>query len=222
LHAAFQKLTEGLTETVTFRWAELDSAISFKALGTTVADLELFEMVSRAVLRSEELEFQYHKLQGRGYEARRVQPYHLGCVENQWYLFAFDLARKQMRTFVLARMKEVRATGQRFTRPAEFSMTKHLGNSFGVFHDAGPPQEIRIWFDAFAARLVRERKWHASQKVKELPDGEIELSLRLGNLPEIQRWVLSWGAHARVETPVALRRQLAQIARQLTEVYARA
>ena len=208
LHAAFQKLTEGLNDTISFRWADLDSTISFRSIGTTVADLELFEAVSRAALRSQELEFQYHKLVGRGHEPRQVQPYHLGCIENQWYLFAFDLDRQQMRTFVLGRMKDVHLTGKRFTRPADFSMTKHLGDSFGVFSNDGKPQEIRIRFDALAARLVRERKWHASQKIKDLDDGDIELTLKLGNLTEIQRWVLSWGEHARVISPSILQKRV--------------
>ena len=219
LHAAFQKLTEGLNDTVSFRWADLDSAISFRSIGTTVADLELFEAVSSAVLRLQELEFQYHKLGGRGHEPRRVQPYHLGSIENQWYLFAFDLDRQQMRTFVLARMKDVRSTGKRFTRPEDFSMTKQLGDSFGVFSNDGKPQEIRIRFDSFAARLVRERKWHASQKIKELADGEIEFSLKLGNLTEIQRWVLSWGEHARVVAPTELRSQVAKTVETMCKTY---
>ena len=219
LHAAFQKLTEGLTDAVSFRWADLDSTISFRSIGTTVADLEMFEVVSRAVLRSQELEFQYHKLVGRSHEPRRVQPYHFGCIDNQWYLFAFDLDRQQMRTFVLGRMKEVHSTGERFTRPADFSMTKHLGDSFGVFSPDGKPQEIRIRFDSFAARLVRERKWHASQKIKELEDGEIELSLKLSNLTEIQRWVLSWGEHARVIAPKELRDRIAATVEAMGKSY---
>jgi proteasome accessory factor B len=219
LHGAFQKLTEGLTDAVSFRWADLDSTISFRSIGTTVADLELFEAVSQAVLRSQELEFQYHKLGGRGHEPRRVQPYHLGCIEMQWYLFAFDLDRQQMRTFVLGRMKEVHSTGKRFTRPADFSMTKHLGDSFGVFSAEGKPQEIRIRFDSFAARLVRERRWHASQKIKELDGGEIELTLKLGNLTEIQRWVLSWGEHARVVAPKELRSRVARTVETMSKTY---
>ena len=219
LHAAFQKLTEGLTDTVSFRWADLDSVISFRSIGTTVADLELFEAVSRAVLRSQELEFQYHKLIGRGHEPRRVQPYHLGCVENQWYLFAFDLDRQQMRTFVLGRMQEVHSTSKRFTRPEDFSLTKHLGDSFGVFSVTGKPQEIRIRFDAFAARLVRERKWHASQKIKDLDNGAIELTLKLGNLTEIHRWVLSWGEHARVIAPKELCDRITKTVNALSAEY---
>lgn len=219
LHAAFRKLTEGMSDTVSFRWSELDSAISFRAIGVTVADLELFEKVSRAVVQSQELEFQYHKLGSRHYEPRRVQPYHLGCIENQWYLFAFDLDRQQMRTFAIQRMKDVRLTNRQFTRQADFSVTKYLGNSFGVFRNAGKPQEIRIRFDAFAARLVRERRWHPSQKIKDLADGQIELSLRLGNLHEILRWVLSWGEHAQVLAPRELRDRIAHTAEALRAMY---
>jgi len=219
LHAAFQKLTEGLNDTVSFRWADLDSTISFRSIGTTVSDLELFETVSQAVLRSQELEFQYHKLGSRGHDPRRVQPYHLGCIDYQWYLFAFDLDRQQMRTFVLGRMKEFHSTGKRFTRPEDFSVTQHLGDSFGVFSSDGKPQEIRIRFDSFAARLVRERKWHASQKIKELTDGEIEFSLKLGNLTEIHRWVLSWAEHARVIAPMELHSRVAKTVKAMSATY---
>ena len=219
LHAAFQKLTEGLNDAVSFHWADLDTAISFRSLGTTVADLTLFETVSRAVVRFQELEFQYHKLGGRSHEPRHVQPYHLGSIENQWYLFAFDLDRQQIRTFVLGRMKDVRLTGKRFTRPADFSISKQLGDSFGVFNDGGKPQEIRIRFDSLAARLVRERKWHPSQKIKDLSDGNIELTLKLGNLTEIQRWVLSWGEHARVVAPKELCVGVAKTVKALSSIY---
>jgi len=69
--------------------------------------LELFETVSRAVLDSQELDFEYKKLGSPRYEVRRVQPYHLGCIEDQWYLCGFDLTREQLRTFALPRMRTV-------------------------------------------------------------------------------------------------------------------
>jgi proteasome accessory factor B len=219
LHAAFQKLTGGLKDTMSFQWSDPDSTISFRSIGATVADLQLFETVSRAVLRSQELEFQYRKLGSSKHEPRRVQPYHLGCIENQWYLFACDQDRQQMRTFVLARMKDVHSTSKRFSRPADFSITKQLGDSFGVFNDGGKPQEICIRFDSFAARLVRERQWHKSQKIKELNGGEIDLTLKLGNLMEIQRWVLSWGEHARVIEPKELRNRVVKTVEALSAAY---
>ena len=218
LHAAFRKLTEGLKETVSFAWSDMDSSISFRSLGTTVADLELFETVSRAVLRSLELAFEYRTLRVSQHERRRVQPYHLGCIENQWYLFAHDLDRQQMRTFVLSRMRHPRNTGKRFHRPAGFSLAEHLRGSFGVFK-GNTPQEIRIRFDAWAAQLIRERQWHPSQKIKELPAGELELSLQLTSFAEIHRWILSWGEHARVLAPKALGETIRATLKKMETLY---
>lgn len=218
LKTAFGKITRGLTDSVNFHWGDVDSSISFRGLGRSIADLELFEAVSRAVLASQELLIDYKKLSGAEYESRQVQPYHLGCVENQWYLFAFDLAREQLRTFALPRMRKVRNTKTRFTRPSDFSIGKHLGDSFGVF-TGKPRYRVHIRFDAFAARLVAERHWHPSQKIKQLKNQEIDLTLDLGGLEEIERWVLSWGAHARVLEPPALIAQLRSAARQIAESY---
>jgi proteasome accessory factor B len=203
LKSAFKKITDGLQDKVEFSWNDVDAGISFRGIGTSVADLDLFETVSQGVLRSCELEFEYKKLGGTQYESRRVQPYHLACVENQWYLFAFDLARRQLRTFALPRMRRAKSTNLKFKRPPDFSITSHLSESFGVFTGKGRFL-VQIRFDAFAARLVGERTWHASQKMKPLGNGELEMTLELGSLEEIERWILSWGNHARVLKPARL------------------
>src|SRR5579862_8034081 len=64
LRAAFKKITDGLREKISFRWEDLDSAISFRGIGNSIGDIALFETISKAVLRSTELEFEYRKLAG--------------------------------------------------------------------------------------------------------------------------------------------------------------
>ena len=170
------------------------------------------------MLRCRELEFEYRKLQSASYETRRVRPYHLGCLENQWYLFAEDLERRQLRTFALPRMRKVVLTTKGFHRPADFSIAQILSGSFGV-HSAGKKQRIRLQFDPFAARLVAERKWHASQRIREIADGSIILEMELGGLEEIQRWILSWGKHARVLAPKELVTRVRDEAREISKLY---
>jgi proteasome accessory factor B len=218
LQSAFRKLTDGLKDRVSFSWHDLEDAISFRSAGASVADIELFEIVSKGVLRCVELEFEYRKLTSAGYELRRVRPYHLGCLENQWYLFAEDLERRQLRTFALPRMRKVRLTTKGFRRPADFSIAQVLSGSFGV-HSAGKKQRIRIQFDPFSARLVAERKWHESQRVREKPDGSILLELELGGLEEIERWILSWGKHARVLAPKELATRVRDEANAIAKLY---
>jgi proteasome accessory factor B len=203
LRTAFRKITDGLTDRVSFSWSDLDNVISFRSAGTSTADLELFEDVSKAVLRSVEISFKYRKLRGRDYELRLVQPYHLASIENQWYLFGHDLERGQLRTFALPRMRDVVLTSKRFHRPADFSISKILRGSFGA-HSGKKKYHIKIQFDSFAARLIAERSWHESQRIQSKPDGSVILELDLAGLEEIERWVLSWGNHARVLAPPEL------------------
>lgn len=220
LRTAFQKIGHGLRDKVTFQWSDFDAAISFRSAGQSVSDLETFETLSRAVLRSEELTFAYKKLRSSRAETRRVRPYHLGCVDNQWYLFAFDLDREQLRTFALPRIQKPRRTGARFRRPADFSIARFLDSSFGVFHGHGRVL-VRLRFQPFAAQLVRERVWHHSQKVRELRDGSLELQLQLGSLEEIERWILSWGDQVEVLAPPQLRRQLAEAGEKIRATHAK-
>ena len=91
--------------------------------------------------------FDYKKLNSTRYESRRLQPYHLACILDQWYVIGFDLKRKALRTFVLARMKSAALTDTSFLRPVSFSIEQHLKNSFGVFTAEGS-HTVRLRFDA--------------------------------------------------------------------------
>ena len=220
LQSAFRKLTDGLKHRVSFSWHDLEDAISFRSAGASISDLELFEAVSKGVLRQVELEFEYRKLESAGYEMRRVRPYHLGCLENQLYHFGDDLERRQVRTFALPRMRKVRLTTKGFRRPADFSIAQILSGSFGVY-SAGKKQRIRIEFDSFSARLVAERKWHESQRIHETKNGSIILEMELGGLQEIERWILSWGKHARVLAPKELATRIRNEAVGVANLYPR-
>lgn len=218
LRSAFRKITDGLKDRMSFSWSDLENVISFHSAGASVADLQLFETVSNAVLQSVELHFDYQKLGSSRYEQRRIRPFHIASLENQWYVFGEDLDREQLRTFALPRMRNARATSTRFRRPADFSISKVLSGSFGVF-EGGKKHRIKLEFDAFAGRLVSERSWHDSQRIKPARDGSIRMQLELGGLEEIQRWILSWGSHVRVLEPKELAERVSQEARAVAALY---
>jgi len=143
-----------------------------------------------------------------------VDPYHLANINGEWFLFAFDHARKDIRTFAPARIAEVEPTGKTFARPARFSLEKRLHDSFGVVSGAGD-FNVLIRFDEFAAGYIREKRWHPSQKLRERKDGGVELQMKLSSLAEVQRWVLSWGGHARVIAPKELATTVEEAARRI-------
>ncbi len=203
LRTAFDKICKGLTDEINFGWRDMEDSISFRGIGAADADLQLFEQLSTAVHQRREVEFGYQKLGASRHEQRKVQPYHLAWVDNQWYLFGMDLARQQLRCFALPRMRGAKLTAFKFTRPADFNVSEFLGGSFGVFRGKGK-HRIRIEFDAFASRLVAERKWHESQKIVRSTAETMVIELTLSSLEEIKRWILSWGVHATVLEPPEL------------------
>ncbi|MES2692385.1 MAG: WYL domain-containing protein [Verrucomicrobiota bacterium] len=218
LSASFDKLSAGLQDTVSFSHSDELQSVSFKSVGMGRSDAEVFNHLSRAVHHHLEIEFDYRKPGDLNTALRRVRPYHLANRDNLWYLVAFDIARGALRTFAVPRITHVTVSDTTFTRPADFSPEKFFANALGVL---GGDRDYRvvIRFTPAVADRVREREWHESQKLREISDGGLELTLQLGALPEIERWVLRWGADAQVLQPKVLRERLKQIVAALSQIY---
>ncbi|MGJ3243360.1 MAG: helix-turn-helix transcriptional regulator [Opitutales bacterium] len=207
LRQALEKLSDSLKETMFLSLDRLEAPISFKPTGVSTAAIETFQLVTRALTEQVRLKFEYKGLTSNRWMKRHIDPYHLGCVADEWYLIGYDHLRKAMRTFALVRMRQPVPTGENFQKPADFDIRKHLKDAFGVFV-TGKKHKIRIHFDAFAARLIREKTWHPQQELIDQPDGAVEFRIELADLFEIERWILSWGSHATVLAPVALRKSV--------------
>jgi proteasome accessory factor B len=207
LESALQKLSQGLKDKVLISLDRIDTPVSFKSAGISNADLETFQVITRAVAQQQELHFEYKNLGNKRYQKRRTQPLHLCCVENQWYVVCQDLNRDALRTFALVRMRKLMLPGKYFKRPKDFDIQKHLKNAFGVF--VGETKyKVRVQFDSWAAQLIQEKAWHPTQHIKALQEGRIEFSIELADLFEIERWILSWGSHAKVIGPAKLKNSI--------------
>lgn len=218
LRSAVAKLVHGMRDLVTLNLVDLDAAISFRDSGAVQLDAETFSTLAKAVQHSREVTFQYHKLKSKKPEVRRVRPYNLCCSGHLWYCVAYDAERNALRNFALTRMTDVTITDTAFVRPLDFSIQEHLAGSFGIFcGDSGRDYKVRVRFDEFATRLVGERKWHESQKLSLSKNGTSELSVTLRSIEEIERWILSWGSHAKVLAPAELKARVIRVAREIVE-----
>ena len=218
LQMAFQKLTGQLNSGERYSLMDFDGALSFRAFAPEVTDMERFEAVTRAVQQRRTLGFEYRKPGQRKAEFRRVRPYHLTCNENLWYLIGYDLARSDMRTFVVGRVCGPVFVGEKFQKPKGFNLNRYLRGSFTMMKGEGD-YEVVIEFDAWATDMIRGRLWHSTQQVRELPKGGSHLHMRLSGLEEVERWVLGWGTHANVVGPRVLAERVGGIARELVARY---
>ena len=217
LAGAFRKLSRSLGGDMEVAWHELEGALSVRSSGTGLADVLVFDALAKAVTEGAEVALVYHKLGGEKEETRTVQPYHLGCIENQWYLFGHDGSRGAVRTFALPRIRSVERTGVKFRRPKNFSLAKMLEGSFAVF-EGGSASKVRVRFTGVAERLIGERVWHATQKLSRDSRGLV-LEMRAGLSPDLRQWLLGWGGEAEVLEPDQLRRDMARAAAATVEVY---
>lgn len=208
LLSAIKKMEESLPDTISLNLSDMGQAISFRTRVEPILDLKIFDALARAVAQRQQLEMDYRKPGAARTETRTVDPYHLANVNGEWFLFAFDHARKDIRKFAPGRIRGIKATGNTFERSAKFSLEKQLRDSFGV-HSGEGQYDVVIRFNARAADYIREKKWHESQHLRELKNGSVELVLKLSSLVEIERWILSWGGDARVIKP----RELAEAVR---------
>ena len=218
LLSAFRKMTASLPDTISVSLADWEQTIAFKTSAEQIINLGVFDSLAKAAARRESIELAYRKPGHKETETRLVDPYQLANVNGEWFLFAFCHLRGDIRTFVPARIQGVVKTGKKFSRPQKFSLEKRLRDSFGV-HSAQGDFQVEIEFSDEIADYIREKRWHASQELVEMPDGALRLRLRLSSLQEIERWVLGWGGKAVVLAPGELRNSVKAAGEAIARVH---
>ena len=202
LSAAFQKIAESLPDAVSIHLNEWDEALSFRHTGESEVEVEIFDRVSQATAKRRQLKIRYRKPNQKP-EERVIDPYQLANSNNEWYLYAFDHKRRDIRCFVPARILEVESTGRTFERPESFTLDNYLADSFGVYK-GDESYDICVRFTKTVAPFIKEKNWHPTQQIKKLKGGSVELSLELIHLSDIQRWILGWDSQATVLAPKEL------------------
>jgi predicted DNA-binding transcriptional regulator YafY len=152
------------------------------------------------------VQFGYHAFSTGEDSRREVDPYGLYFHAGTLYLVGHCHLRGELRLFTVDRIHKLTTSDARFERPDDFALDKFMGSAFGAF--VGKTQQVRLRFAPGAARYVRERVWHASQKISLLSNGACRLELSIPISGEIESWILSWGADCQVEAPKALRQRI--------------
>jgi len=214
LLSALRKMEQSLPDTISLSLTDVEQTISFRTSSEPILDLEIFDALAKATTARRQIELTYRKPGQQQSEQRIVDPYHLANINGEWFLFAFDHLRNDLRTFVPTRIKAIRPTGKTFERRRKFSLEERLRGSFAVQSGQGE-FDVVLRFHQRVADYVREKRWHESQQLRELKGGGIELRLKLSSLAEVARWVLSWGGDAVVVRPAELAQSVTQAAQKV-------
>jgi predicted DNA-binding transcriptional regulator YafY len=143
---------------------------------------------------------------------RTIDPYGLVQQGTTWHIVGYGHDRGRVVHLRLPSIDGLKLTDETFERPP----------SYGAPTD-GPANEprrrVRVVFAAEVAASVQVPPSLEVTRREHLADDRLLLTLTLDHELEVMPWLLSWGAHAQVLEPRALRERIAAEAHSVADQY---
>ncbi|WP_113700290.1 helix-turn-helix transcriptional regulator [Nonomuraea lactucae] len=198
---ALAKLDQVLPSRLRRQVATLNSAVvTMPALGPTV-DASLLAAVAASVRDRERLRFDYVAHDGSS-GVRDVEPYRLVTSGRRWYLFGWDTARSDWRTFRADRMSLRVPAGPRFTpRPLP---ADDLAHYLTVATTTSPHRYQAVLTMYGSAREVADEVPPTLGTVEPVDDGRCTLRIGSDSLDQLAVWVAAFGFEFDVREPPEL------------------
>ncbi|MCX7942671.1 MAG: WYL domain-containing protein [Dictyoglomaceae bacterium] len=195
-----QKLELLLPEEISIKSKEIEMilSVSLSPIKMKVNIKEIFEKIFSAIRNKKRILANYYSIERDEITQRKIDPYHIYNYEGVWYFFGYCHLRKEIRDFALDRIQKIRILSEKFEFPKDFDAKEYLSKAFRMYK--GNIQRVKILFDSYQARWIKERIWHENQKIIELDNGEIIFEIE-GHPEELKRFILSYGKHAKVLEP---------------------
>jgi predicted DNA-binding transcriptional regulator YafY len=161
-------------------------------------------------------EMRYYSVSNDRQKDYIVHPYALQYTDGGLYLRAYVPEYDELRWFAVERINKFSVTEKTFTRVKSVSESE-IDPSLGL--GTGRTERVILEFSPRVAQYVRERVWHKSQQVEELPDGGVRLGMKVCLDWALHGWILSWGAHVRVVAPSELAQEILGMLEEARESY---
>lgn len=155
-----------------------------------------------------QIRFRYKKFYEEDVELRTVEPYLLKEFRKRWYVFAYDLNRKEFRTFGLDRLYGLEFTSIKFQFPQDIQPKEHFKDCFGIVRPGEEkPEEIILKFTHNQGNYIRTMPLHRSQEIledKNAKPGEMTVKLKLVPTYDFITEILYHGEFIQVLQPKSL------------------
>jgi predicted DNA-binding transcriptional regulator YafY len=181
--------------------------------GGDAVDHGVLLAVSNACRVGERLHVPYRDAQGRSTD-RRIEPYRVVSVGRRWYLVAYDLDRRDWRTFRLDRMGEPARTGHGVTLPDPPDAASFVHRAITT---APYPYQAQVLIHA-AITDVQRLIPPGVGMLESVAEDVTRLTAGADNLDYLVIEVATTGFDFEVESPPELRDRVAEIGRRLLAV----
>lgn len=156
-----------------------------------------------------QVQFRYQKFWSNEVEFRTVEPYLLKEFKKRWYVFVYDLKRKEFRTFGLDRLFALNIAQTKFQYPQQINPKEYFKDCFGIIApDERKPEVILLKFTKNQGHYIRTMPLHHSQEIMEDQNGEMTVKLKLVPTYDFVMELLSHGEFVQIMEPNALKKEM--------------
>ncbi len=179
-----------------------------------------FKVLLGAVFRQRAIRIRYYTLERDSDTERVVEPYAAVYHDGAFYLIGRCRMRNEVRTFLVDRIRSAVETKETFSVPGDFSVREHFRQAWGLIKNRALAR-VRVKFAREVARIIREGRWHESQRLEEAGNGAVILEVKVAGWKEMERWIMSFGSRAEVLEPDELKRSVGAEAGRMARLYGR-
>lgn len=219
LNLAARHMAEILRNQMLVDIDDLLHPVRFSPSPSREVNTAFLDQLSSATASGTTLEMTYYTASRNALGKRLFDPYLVEFRASDWYTVGYCHLRKRVRVFAVSRIHNLRQTAFRFEISADFEPRHVFRNALGAIA-ADSAVDVVIEFAASEARWVMERKWHPSMEAESLNGGGLRLRMQVAVTAELRKWILGYGASARVASPADLAEDIASELKRAAKNYA--
>ncbi len=170
-------------------------------------DVKIEKMIQNAIDNKNKVEIDYYSFSSDESTKRVIHPYRLILLDSYLSVEAYCELRDDVRTFRLARIKNVNVQDEHFAEVPKEERKAFLNLSGGEIED------MELIFTGKSIRYVKEYEVSRAKQLKEEPDG-LHFYQNAAIAPDVVRWIRAFGPEVKVVKPQWLAQQLKDEARK--------
>ena len=183
--------------------ASLSRFIQFERSTVSLGNEHLAPLLEHIKSRKS-IRIQYRKFTDDKLNEYELHPYLLKEYHNRWYLIAYYVERKGIRTYGLERIEQLETAEKRFTVDAGFDADLFFKHSLGITERSEKPDKIELRFEAATGKYLVTQPIHSSQVIIKQDKQHITIGLHVLITTELINLILSFGHQVHVLKPTKL------------------
>ena len=214
----FNKLFQSFGDEILNEVRKVKEKVSFNFKPVRKLDEKLFKAIEDALFNERTIKIEYFMVDKNESNKRTIDPYHLRNYEGDWYLIGYNHEKKKVRIMAVNRILKVKKTDFDFDIPDTFKVKDYFKDSFRK-RRTSKIYDINLEIKKQYAAQLLESEIHSSQKLKNLPNGNIRVTFKVNDLLEIKEWILTKEAKVIVKSPPELIKMVKKDAEAILKSY---